>query len=123
MQGSALYIMLGLIALTTAIIYLLPKLTKAVPATLVGILVVSGLVVLTGLPSFHLPSVPFNRDTLTIVFPYSLIQAAIGLIESLLTLNVIDTMTATRGKPNRECLAQGTANVVTGFFGGMGAVR
>lgn len=120
MQGSALYTMLGLIALTMAMIYLLPKLTKAVPAALVGILVVSGLVVLTGLPSFHLPSVPLNWDTLTIVLPYSLILAAIGRIESLLTLNLIDTMTDTRGKPNHECLAQGTANVVTGFFGGLG---
>ncbi len=135
MEGSALYIMLGLIALTTAIIYLLPKLTTAVPATLVGILVVSGLVSLSGLatktvgdlgsiagglPSFHLPAVPLTWDTLRIIVPYSLILAAIGLIESLLTLNLIDTMTATRGKPNRECMAQGAANVVTGLFGGMG---
>jgi sulfate permease, SulP family len=134
-QGPALHLMLGLIALTMAIIYLLPKLTKAVPATLVGILAVSALVALSGvatktvgdlgsiaggLPSFHLPGVPFDWDTLRIIFPYSLILAAIGLIESLLTLNLIDTMTATRGKPNRECLAQGAANVVTGFFGGMG---
>ena len=135
MEGSALYIMLGLIALTTAIIYLLPKLTTAVPATLVGILVVSGLVSLSGLatktvgdlgsiagglPSFHLPAVPLTWDTLRIIVPYSLILAAIGLIESLLTLNLIDTMTATRGKPNRECMAQGASNVVTGLFGGMG---
>jgi sulfate permease, SulP family len=135
MEGAALYTMLGLIVLTMAIIYLLPRLTQAVPATLVGILVVSGLVaglglstksvgdlgsIAGGLPMFHIPSVPLNWDTLTIVFPYALILAAIGLIESLLTLNLIDTMTATRGKPNRECLAQGAANVVTGFFGGMG---
>lgn len=135
MQGSALYTMLGLIALTMVIIYLFPKLTKALPATLVGILVVSGLVagfgiqtktvgdlgsIAGGLPTFHLPGVPLNWQTLKIIFPYALILAAIGLIESLLTLNLIDEMTDTRGKPNRECMAQGAANVVTGFFGGMG---
>lgn len=135
MQGAALYTMLGLIALTMAIIYLLPKLTKAVPATLVGILVTSLLVaglgidtktvgdlgsIAGGLPSFHLPEVPLNLETLQIIFPYALILAAIGLIESLLTLNLIDTMTDTRGKPNRESMAQGAANVVTGLFGGMG---
>ncbi len=135
MQGSALYTMLGLIALTMAIIYLFPKLTKAVPATLAGILVVSGLVggfgihtktvgdlgsIAGGLPAFHVPGVPWNWETLKIIFPYALILAAIGLIESLLTLNLIDAMTDTRGKPNRECMAQGAANVVTGFFGGMG---
>ncbi|MEO8002093.1 MAG: SulP family inorganic anion transporter [Arenimonas sp.] len=135
MQGSALYTMLGLIALTMAIIYLFPKLTKAVPATLAGILIVSALVcglgiqtktvgdlgsIAGGLPSFHLPGVPLSLDMLKIIFPYALILAAIGLIESLLTLNLIDAMTDTRGKPNRECMAQGVANVVTGFFGGMG---
>ncbi len=135
MQGEALYIMFGLIALTMSIIYLLPKLTKAIPATLAGILVVSVLVsalhietktvgdlgsIAGGLPTFHLPVVPLNWETLTVIFPYSLILAAIGLIESLLTLNLIDEMTDTRGKPNRECMAQGVANVVTGFFGGMG---
>ena len=135
MHGQALFTMLGLIALTMAIIYLFPKLTKAVPATLVGILVVSGLVaglgihtktvgdlgsIAGGLPTFHLPAVPVSWETLKIVFPYALILAAIGLIESLLTLNLIDEMTDTRGKPNRECMAQGAANVVTGFFGGMG---
>ncbi|MBI3900146.1 MAG: SulP family inorganic anion transporter [Gammaproteobacteria bacterium] len=132
---DALYIMFGLIALTMAIIYLLPKLTKAIPATLAGILVVSILVatfsietktvgdlgsIKGGLPNFHLPAVPLSWETLRIVFPYSLILAAIGLMESLLTLNLIDDMTNTRGRPNRECLAQGAANVVTGFFGGMG---
>ena len=135
MSGAPLYIMLGLIALTMAIIYLLPKLTKAVPATLAAILVVSALVALLGidtktvgdlasikggLPAFHLPEVPLNWETLCIIFPYALILAAIGLIESLLTLNLIDEMTDTRGQPNRECMAQGAANVVTGFFGGMG---
>lgn len=133
--GMPLYIMLGLIVLTMAIIYLLPKLTQAVPATLAGIVVVSLVAIYTGidtktvgdmasieggLPMFHIPAVPFTWETLRIVFPYSLILAAIGLIESLLTLNLIDEMTDTRGKPNRECMAQGSANLVTGFFGGMG---
>ena len=135
MQGQALYTMAGLIVLTMAIIYLLPRLTKAVPASLAAIVTVSMLVIFGGvdtktvgdlasikggLPEFHLPAVPFNWDTLRIVFPYSLILAAIGLIESLLTLNLIDEMTKTRGRPNRECVGQGMANVVTGFFGGMG---
>ena len=133
--GMPLATMLGLIALTMAIIYLLPALTKAIPSALAGIVVVSLLVIFGGvdtktvgdmasieggLPQFHLPAVPLTWETLAIVFPYSLILAAIGLIESLLTLNLIDEMTDTRGKPNRECVAQGSANVVTGFFGGMG---
>jgi SulP family sulfate permease len=135
MQGTALYTMLWLTALTMAIIYSFPRLTKSVPSTLVGILVVSGLVgvlgietktvgdlgsIAGGLPAFHLPVVPLTWDMLKLIFPYALILAAIGLIESLLTLNLIDDMTDTRGKPNRECMAQGAANVVTGFFGGMG---
>lgn len=135
MSGMPLYTMLGLIALTMAIIYLLPKLTKAIPSTLAAILVVSvGAIALGintktvgdlgsiagGLPSFHLPEVPWNLETLRIVLPYSLILAAIGLIETLLTLNLIDDMTNTRGMPNRESLAQGVSNIVTGFFGGMG---
>lgn len=135
MQGVPLLVMAVLIALTMLIIYLLPRLTKAVPATLAGIVAVSALVlgldidtktvgdlgsIGGGLPSFHLPAVPWNLETLQIVLPYALILAAIGLIESLLTLSLIDDMTETRGRPNRECAAQGAANVVTGFFGGMG---
>ena len=135
LSGNALYVMLGLIAVTIAIIYLLPKLTKAIPSTLAAIVAVSfGTAFLNidtktvgdlgsiagGLPTFHLPDVPFNLETLKIVLPYSLILAAIGLIETLLTLNLIDDMTDTRGKPNKESMAQGAANVVTGFFGGMG---
>jgi SulP family sulfate permease len=135
MSGQALYGMGGLIVLTMAIIYLFPKITKAVPATLVGILVVSLLVafmeietktvgdlgsIAGGLPTFHIPSVDLSFETFRIIFPYALILAAIGLIESLLTLNLIDEMTDTRGQPNRECMAQGAANIVTGFFGGMG---
>jgi sulfate permease, SulP family len=135
MSGLPLYTMAGLITLTMAIIYLLPKLTKAIPSTLAAIMVVSfGVTFLNidtktvgdlgsiagGLPNFHLPQVPFNLETFKITFPYSLILAAVGLIETLLTLNLIDDMTDTRGRPNRESLAQGIANVVTGFFGGMG---
>ncbi|MEO6423203.1 MAG: SulP family inorganic anion transporter [Candidatus Nitrotoga sp.] len=135
MQGTPLFTMLGLITLTMAIIYLLPKLTKAFPSTLAAIMTVSALAIFTGietktvgdlasikggLPQFHLPDVPLNWETLKIIFPYSLILAGIGLIESLLTLNLIDDMTQTRGKPNRASIGQGVANVVTGFFGGMG---
>ncbi len=135
MRGDSLYVMATLIAITVAIIYLLPKLTKVIPSTLAAIMVVSFSVpflgidtktvgdlgsIAGGLPSFHLPAVPFNFETLKIIFPYALILAAIGLIETLLTLNLIDEMTDTRGKPNRESLAQGAANVITGFFGGMG---
>jgi SulP family sulfate permease len=135
MNGQALYVMGALIALTMAIIYLFPKVSKAVPATLVGILAVSLLVAFSGLetktvgdlgsiagglPTFHIPNVDLSWETLRIIFPYALILAAIGLIESLLTLNLIDEMTDTRGQPNKECMAQGAANIVTGFFGGMG---
>ena len=135
MSGMPLYTMAGLTLLTVAIIYLFPKLTKAIPSTLAAILIVSfGVIALNidtktvgdlgsiggGLPSFHIPQVPFNFETLWIVLPYSLIFAAVGLIETLLTLNLIDDMTDTRGMPNRESLAQGGANIVTGLFGGMG---
>ncbi len=134
-SGLPLVIMLGLIALTMVIIYFLPKLTKAVPSSLVAIAVVSAIAIFFdlptksvgdlasikgGLPTFRIPQVPFNLETLKIIFPYSLILAGIGLIESLLTLTLVDELTETRGQGNRECVAQGCANVVTGFFGGMG---
>ena len=135
MSGTPLMIFAGLILLTMAIIHFLPKLTTAFPSSLAAILVVSfiviGLNVDTktvgdlasiegGFPSFHIPSVPFNFETLAIIFPYSIILAAVGLIESLLTLSLIDDVTNTRGRGNRECVGQGIANTVTGFFGGMG---
>ena len=135
LQGSKLYIMLGLVGLTMAIIHYLPRLTTAVPAPLVGILAVSLLVfgldldtrlvgdvasIAGSLPEFSIPSVPFNLETLVIIFPYAAVLALIGLIESLLTLRLIDELTDTRGRGNRECVGQGVANVVTGFFGGMG---
>ena len=147
MQGTMLYWMLGLVALTMAIIYLLPKLTTAVPASLVAIITVTALVhgldleartvigfvrdllpaeqkasaTLAGeLPSFAIPMVPFNWDTLMIILPTSVILCLVGLIESLLTLSLIDEMTDTRGRGNKECVGQGVANTVNGFFGGMG---
>lgn len=135
MSGNSLYLMLGLVALTMAIIYLLPKITRALPASLTAILTVTAIVlgfgldtktvgdlasIKGGLPVFHFPEVPFSIETFKIIFPYSLILAGIGLIESLLTLTLVDELTETRGKANKESLAQGAANVVTGFFGGMG---
>ncbi len=135
MSGSELAVMMVLVLATMVIINFLPKLTKAVPASLVAILTISTIVILGGietktvgdiasiaggLPEFHLPLVPFNLETLRIILPYSIIMALVGLIESLLTLTVLDEMTETRGRGNRECVAQGTANLVTGFLGGMG---
>ena len=134
-SGAKLAVMLGLVVLTMAIIYFLPKLTKLVPAALVAILTVSAIVIIGGidtrtvgdiasikggLPKFHLPQVALNWDTFMIILPYSVIMALVGLIESLLTLTVIDEMTETRGSGNKESVAQGLANLVTGFFGGMG---
>lgn len=135
LQGPALFLMLGLVALTMAIIFILPKLTMAFPSALAAILVVTGLVhglnletrtvgdlasVAGGLPSFHVPMVALTWETLLIILPYAVILAAIGLIESLMTMTLIDEVTETRGRGNRECIGQGVANVVTGFFGGMG---
>jgi len=147
LQGSTLYLMGALIVLTMLIIHFLPKLTTAVPSSLVAIVTVTAMVyyleldartvidfvrdmlpedqaasaTLKGeLPSFNIPVVPFNLETLKIIFPTALIIAAVGLIESLLTLTLIDEITGTRGRGNRECVGQGVANSVNGFFGGMG---
>ncbi|UCE76975.1 MAG: SulP family inorganic anion transporter [Gammaproteobacteria bacterium] len=135
LSGEALMLFAGLIVLTMAIIHLLPKLTGAFPASLAAIIAVSLLVlgldldtatvgdlasIKGGLPAFHVPAVPFNFETLMIILPYSFILAAVGLIESLLTLSLIDEVTNTRGRGNRECMGQGIANTVTGLFGGMG---
>ncbi|CAM3505752.1 SulP family inorganic anion transporter [Parendozoicomonas haliclonae] len=135
MSGSELWIMLGLVALTMAIIKYLPKLTTAIPSSLAAIIAVSALVIgfgldtrsvgdvagiAGGLPSFSIPMVPLNWETFMIILPYSVVLAAIGLIESLLTLRMVDEITQTHGSSNRECVGQGVANVVTGFFGGMG---
>ncbi len=145
--GANLWIMVGLVVLTMGIMFGLPKLTKKLPEALVAILVVSAIVIFGdldvatvksfiiegsggdsqglkgGLPQFQtdiFSKVPFNLETIKFIFPYAIILAAIGLIESLMTLNLVDELTETRGNTNKECLAQGGANIVTGLFGGMG---
>lgn len=135
LTGSNLFIILGLVVLTMLIIWLLPKLTKAVPASLVAILVVFAIVYFGGIstntvgdlasisggfPPFHIPELPFTFESLMIILPYSFIIAGVGLIESLLTLNIVDEITETRGNGNREAIAQGSANILSGFFSGMG---
>ncbi|WP_282780796.1 SulP family inorganic anion transporter [Phaeodactylibacter xiamenensis] len=135
MAGNSLYLMLGLVLLTMLIIWGLPKITKAVPSSLAAILTIFGVVAFFGLdtrtvgdiasiqgsfPPFHIPMVPFTMETLLIIFPYAGIMAGVGLIESLLTLNIIDEITETRGSGNKEAVAQGTANILSGLFSGMG---
>ncbi|VVD82312.1 SulP family inorganic anion transporter [Pandoraea terrigena] len=135
LQGTPLAIMCALVALTMLIVYGLPRVTKAVPPALVAIvgvgLLSQGLHLPTrtlgdmahiagALPSLHLPHVPFDLETLGIVFPYASLMAMVGLLETLLTFNLTDEITQTRGRPNRECLALGVSNVVSGMFGGMG---
>ncbi|MCA0870947.1 SulP family inorganic anion transporter [Seohaeicola saemankumensis] len=135
LSGMPLYMMLGLVALTMAIIWVMPRVTRIVPAPLAGIAIVAVLVIGLGLdvprvgdlasiegglPQFHIPMVPLNWETFEIILPYAVILAAIGLIESLLTLNLVGEMTGRRGGASQECIAQGVANTVTGFFGGMG---
>ncbi len=144
--GDAMYYMIGFVGLTMLIMWGLPQLkaTRKLPEALIAILVVSGIVIgmnldvatvgsfirdgggeglKGGWPMLELETfnkVPFNWDTIKFIFPYALILAAIGLIESLMTLNLIDDLTETRGNGNRECMAQGGANIITGLFGGMG---
>ena len=135
LTGTPLMMMLGLVGLTMAIIWAMPKVTKVIPAPLAGIGVVAALVIAFGidvprvgdmasiqggLPPFHIPMVPLSLETLQIILPYAVILAAIGLIESLLTLNLVGEITGKRGGASQECIAQGVANTVTGFFGGMG---
>jgi len=135
LSGNSLYIMLGLVALTIAIVIGFPKLTKKVPASLVAIFVVFMVTLMLnidtktvkdiasisgGFPPFHIPNIPFDFATLQIVFPYALIMAGVGLTEGLLTLNLVDELTDTKGNSNRECIAQGSANIFNGFFFGMG---
>jgi SulP family sulfate permease len=144
LSDSPLWIMLGLVALTMAIIHFLPKLTSAIPASLAAIVSVTLLVVVLdldtrsvqdvlrdlsgnptatiagGLPSFHIPMVPFTLETLLIILPYAFILAGVGLIESLLTMSLIDELTESRGRGNKECIGQGVGNTVNGLFGGMG---
>lgn len=135
LSGMNMVFMISLVVIAMIIIYILPKFTKAVPSSLVAIVVVTllSLVIAVptktigdlssiagGLPQFHIPMVPVNLETISIVLPYSIVMALVGLIESLLTLEVVDEMTNTRGKPNRETYAQGIANTICGFFSGMG---
>jgi len=135
MTGTALYTMLGLTALTILIVLGFPKITKKIPASLIAILAVFALVTLFGIdtkkvvdiasvsgsfPAFHIPNISWTWDTLMLIFPYSLVMAGVGLVESLLTLNMVDEITNSKGKSNKEAMAQGVANMVNGFFGGMG---
>ncbi|WP_026630991.1 SulP family inorganic anion transporter [Dyadobacter alkalitolerans] len=135
LAGAPLLVIAGLVALTIGIIIIFPKLTKAVPPSLVAIIIVSlvvlGLGIETktvrdiasvsgGFPPFHIPDIPLNFSTLQIIFPYALVMGAVGLTEGLLTLNLVDEITGTRGDGNRECIAQGSANILNGFFTGMG---
>ncbi|MEO9865891.1 MAG: SulP family inorganic anion transporter [Yoonia sp.] len=146
LSGMPLYLMLGLVVVTMAIIWVMPKITTVIPAPLAGIGIVAAVVIgfgldvprvgdlasiSGGLPQFHVPFgdgtgiygtmlAPFNLETLWIILPFALILSAIGLIESLLTLNLVGEMTNKRGGASQECIAQGVSNTVTGFFGGMG---
>ncbi|RXJ44587.1 SulP family inorganic anion transporter [Gelidibacter gilvus] len=144
MQGSELYIMLGLVGLTMAIIWLLPKLTTKIPSALIAIIVTSGVVIFGGLDvstvgsyiiegggeglkgEFPTPNtelwqnLPINFATLKFILPYAFLAASVGLIESLMTMNLVDELTDTRGNGNRECVAQGAGNMVSGLFGGTG---
>ena len=135
LSGMPMALMLALVAVTMAIIWVWPRVTNVIPAPLAGIGIVAAIVIVFGLdvprvgdlasiqgglPTFHIPTVPLNWDTFEIILPYALILSAIGLIESLLTLNLVGEMTNKRGGASQECLAQGVANTVTGFFGGMG---
>lgn len=139
LEGTQMLTMLGLTLLTMLIIWGLPKLTKVVPSSLIAILVVSAIAIGFGIdtmsvadtlnagesikggfPPLSIPNIPLDFETLKIIFPFASIVAGVGLIESLLTLNLIDEITETRGNGNRECIAQGTANIASGFLSGMG---
>lgn len=135
LSGAPMFMMLGLVGVTMFIIWVMPRITSVIPAPLAGIGIVAAIVIgfgldvprvgdlasiQGGLPPFHIPVVPFTFETFQIILPYALILAAIGLIESLLTLNLVGEMTNKRGGASQECVAQGIANTVTGVFGGMG---
>ncbi|MER2299043.1 MAG: SulP family inorganic anion transporter [Pseudomonas sp.] len=135
LKGTSLYLMIGLVALTMLVVYVLPKLTRSVPPALVAILGVGALVYLLdlptrtlgdmahiagGLPQLALPDVPWSLETLEIIAPYAVLMAMVGLLETLLTLNLTDEITESRGYPDRECVALGAANMVSGLCGGMG---
>lgn len=135
LSGQGLYLMMGLVALTMGIVYVLPRLTRAVPPALVAIVGVGLAVHLLdlptrtlgdmahiagGLPTLALPGVPWTLETLRIIAPYAVLMALVGLLETLLTLNLTDEITESRGYPDRECIALGAANMVSGACGGMG---
>jgi SulP family sulfate permease len=135
LEGSELYLLLGLVLLTMLIIHFLPKLTKIIPSSLAAILIIFGLVsffnldtrtvgdiasIKGGFLPFHIPVIDWSFSSLKLIAPYSLIIAGVGLIESLLTLNIVDEITETRGSANKEALAQGVANTLSGMFSGMG---
>ena len=135
LAGTPFWIMTGLVALTIAIVLIVPKITKIIPSSLVAIMIVFGIVlffnidtkqvqdiasVSGSLPPFHIPNIPISLESFQIIFPFAVIMAAVGLTEGLLTLNLVDEITATKGNSNRECLAQGSANLLNGFFFGMG---
>jgi SulP family sulfate permease len=135
LAGEQMYIMIGLVSLTIAVVLLTPRITKVIPASLMAILVVFAVVIGFGIqtrtvadiasvnggfPPFHIPNIPLSFDTLQVIFPYALIMSTVGLTEGLLTLNLVDEITATKGNGNRESLAQGFANLLNGFFFGMG---
>ena len=146
LDGENLYMMICLVGLTMLIMWGLPKIkaTKKLPEALIAILVVAGIVIFSNLnvatvgsfirdgggeglqgsfPTVELDTfskIPMSLNTFLFILPYALILASIGLIESLMTLNLVDDLTETRGNSNRECIAQGSANIITGLFGGMG---
>src|SRR5690606_14709006 len=135
LAGPSLYWMLGLVAATTLIVYVLPRLTRAIPSALSVILTLGAATwflalpthtlgdmapIAGGLPSLALPDVPWTLDTLGIIAPYAVLMALVGLLETLLTLNLTDEITQSRGHTNRECVALGAANLTSGLCGGMG---
>ncbi len=144
MEGIELFTMIGLVGLTMLIIWLLPKITTKIPAALSAILVTTAVVVFGNIevstvgsyiiegggeglkgefptPNLELwQKLPFNFDTLKFILPYAFLAASVGLIESLMTMNLVDDLTETRGNGNRECIAQGVGNITSGFFGGTG---
>ena len=135
LQGESLYIMGGLVALTLVLVYFIPKISKALPTTLIAIAVIFCIVhffnidtktvqdiasISGSLPPFHIPQIPISWETFQIIFPYAAIMAGVGLLESLLTLTLVDEVTETRGNANKESVAQGIANIANGFFTGMG---
>ena len=135
LTGTPMMIMAGLVALTVLITWLFPKISKAVPSSLMAIIVVFTIVLVFGietktvgdispisgsLPPFHIPNVPLTWETFMIILPAGAIVAAVGLTEGLLTLNLVDEITETKGNGSRESLAQGASNILNGFFSGMG---